>query len=77
MIEDAMISVQLKAEKGLINFIVQNKFAPASIETKDKTSGIGLTNVKRRLNLLYGNKHKLVISQKDCWFIVLLQLNLS
>ena len=29
MIEDAMISVQLKAEKGLINFRVQNKFSPA------------------------------------------------
>jgi len=77
MIEDAMISVQLKAGKGLINFTVQNKFAPASIEIKDKTSGIGLTNVKRRLNLLYGNKHKLVISQKDSWFTVSLQLNLS
>jgi LytS/YehU family sensor histidine kinase len=77
MIEDAMISVQLKAEKGLIKFTVQNKFAPASIEIKDKTSGIGLTNVKRRLNLLYGNKHKLVISQKDSWFNISLQLNLS
>ena len=77
MIEDAMISVQLTAEKGQINFTVQNKFSPASIEVKDKTSGIGLTNVKRRLNLLYGNKHKLAISQRDCWFIVSLQLNLS
>ena len=77
MIEDAMISVQLKAEKGLIKFTVQNKYAPASIEIKDKTSGIGLTNVKRRLNLLYGNKHKLAISQKDSWFNASLQLNLS
>ena len=77
MIEDAMISVQLKAENGRINFTVQNKFAPASIEIKDKTSGIGLTNVKRRLNLLYGNKHKLAISQKDSWFNASLQLNLS
>jgi len=77
MIEDAMICVQLKVEKGLINFTVQNKFSPASIEIKDKISGIGLTNVKRRLNLLYGNKHKLVISQKDSWFNVSLQLNLS
>ena len=77
MIEDAMISVQLKAEKGLINFAVQNKFDPASIEIKDKTSGIGLTNVKRRLNLLYGNKQKLLITQKDNWFTVSLQLNLN
>jgi len=77
MIEDAIISVQLKAEKGLISFTVQNKFNPSSIEIKDKTSGIGLINVKRRLNLLYGNKHKLVITQKDSWFTVSLQLNLN
>jgi sensor histidine kinase YesM len=77
MIEDALISVQLKAEKGLINFTVQNKFNSSSFEIKDKTSGIGLTNVKRRLNLLYGNKQKLSISQKDHWFTVSLQINLN
>jgi len=77
IIEDAMICVQLKAEKGIINFMVQNKFNPASTETKDKTSGIGLPNVKRRLNLLYGTRHKLLITQKDNWFTVSLQLNLN
>lgn len=77
MIENAIIDVQLKAENGVLNFNVQNKFDPASTEIRDKTSGIGLTNVKRRLNLLYGNKHKLSISQKDNWFTVSLQLNLK
>lgn len=77
MIEDAVITVQLKAEKGIINFVVHNKYDPASIEIKDKTSGIGLTNVKRRLNLLYGNKQKLVVSKKDNWFNISLQLNLN
>ena len=77
MIEGAVITVQLKAEKGIINFIVHNKYDPASIEIKDKTSGIGLTNVKRRLNLLYGNKQKLVVSKKDNWFNISLQLNLN
>ena len=77
LIDDALISVQLKAENGIINFNVQNKFNPASIEIKDKTSGIGLTNVKRRLNLLYGNKQKLSVAQKDNWFTVSLQLNLN
>jgi len=48
-----------------------------SVEIKDKTSGIGLANVKRRLNLLYGNKHNLLITRKDNWFNVSLQLNLN
>ncbi|HKC37106.1 MAG TPA: histidine kinase [Chitinophagaceae bacterium] len=77
MIEDAFISVQLMAEKGVINFTVQNKFNATSMEIKDKTSGIGLTNVKRRLNLLYGKKQKLLITQKDNWFTISLQLNLN
>lgn len=77
MIENAFIDVLLNAENGILNFSVQNKFDPSSSEIRDKTSGIGLTNVKRRLNLLYGNKHKLSISQKDNWFTVSLQLNLK
>ena len=77
IIEDAQIIVELKAEKGILHFNVQNKYDPSSIEVKDKTSGIGLTNVKRRLNLLYGDKQNLLISRKDNWFTISLQLNLK
>jgi two-component system, LytTR family, sensor kinase len=76
MIEDAHITVDLKAEKGMLNFYVQNKYDPAAIEIKDKTSGIGLANVKRRLNLLYADKQNLQISEKDNLFTISLQLNL-
>ncbi|MEI9911926.1 MAG: histidine kinase [Bacteroidota bacterium] len=75
LIEGAIIKVQLSVENNKLNFTVQNKYDPLSTETKDKTSGIGLANVKRRLNLLYGNKHNLLITQKDNWFTVSLQLN--
>jgi LytS/YehU family sensor histidine kinase len=77
MIEEAQITIQLKAENDKLYFTVQNKYDPSSIEIKDKTSGIGLTNVKRRLNLLYGNKQDLLITQKDNWFAISLQLNLN
>jgi two-component system, LytTR family, sensor kinase len=77
MIEDAQIAIQLKTEKDKLFFTVKNKYDPSSIEIKDKTSGIGLANVKRRLNLLYGNKQHLLITQKDNWFTASLQLNLN
>ena len=77
LIEGAMIKIQLKVENNKLDFIVQNKYDPSSTEVKDKTSGIGLTNVKRRLNLLYGNKQCLLITQTDNWFNVSLQLNLN
>lgn len=76
MIEDAQIEIDLKAEKNVLHFSVRNKFNVESQEIKDKTSGIGLTNVTRRLNLLYGENHSLLITKKDHWFTVSLQLNL-
>jgi two-component system, LytTR family, sensor kinase len=77
MIEDAQIDITLKAENNLLSFTVRNKFNPETNEIKDASSGIGLTNVKRRLNLLYGNKHTLLITEKEPWFIVSLQIFLS
>jgi LytS/YehU family sensor histidine kinase len=77
MIEDAQITIQLKTEKDKLIFNVQNKYDPSSIEIKDKTSGIGLTNVKRRLNLLYGDKQSLLVTQKDNLFSISLQINLN
>jgi LytS/YehU family sensor histidine kinase len=39
--------------------------------------GIGLSNVKRRLELMYPQKHILEIEKKDGWFIVDLKLELN
>lgn len=75
LVEGAVIKIQLKVENNKLDFNVQNKYDPSSAEVKDKTSGIGLANVKRRLNLLYGRKHSLLIAQKDNLFTVSLQLN--
>ena len=77
LIENAQITIQLRTEKDKLFFNVQNKYDPSSIEIKDKTSGIGLTNVKRRLNLLYGEKQRLLVTQKDNLFSISLQLNLN
>ena len=74
--EDARIEIELRVKNSLLNFTVRNRFNFESEEVKDKTSGIGLTNVKRRLNLLYGNKQTLLISNNDGWFTTSLQLNL-
>lgn len=76
LIENPRIDVELKAEDGTLYFIVKNKYSNQYVEVKDKTSGIGLTNVKRRLNLLYGNNHTLEIAKQNDWFITSLQLKL-
>jgi two-component system LytT family sensor kinase len=77
MIDDARIDIDLEAEKNVLQFTVANKYNPASAEVKDKTSGIGLANVKRRLNLLYGKNHTLLISTNNNRFVVSLKINLG
>ncbi len=76
IILDAQIFIELHVINNVLYFEVKNKYAPASIEIKDKTAGIGLTNVKRRLSLLYGDKQKLQIEKKEDWFTIILELNL-
>lgn len=74
--EHAQIDIELNVKNNILHLVVRNKYNDAVEEYKDKTSGIGLANVERRLQLLYKNEHTLHINKKDNWFTVSLQLNL-
>jgi two-component system, LytTR family, sensor kinase len=76
LIQNAEIDIELKAKNHILTFTVRNKYNQSADELKDKTSGIGLPNVERRLNLLYKNNHSLLINKKEGWFMVSLQINL-
>jgi sensor histidine kinase YesM len=75
-IDEPVIDIYLKISEGLIDFRVKNKFDHTSEEIKDRTSGIGLQNVIRRLNLLYDQKHILSINNNNGWYDVSLQIKL-
>ncbi len=77
LIKDPMINIDLHCNKNKLFFNVQNKYNDLNNGAKDKTSGIGLVNVRRRLSLLYPGKHSLVINQSDGIFYVLLQIDLE
>jgi two-component system, LytTR family, sensor kinase len=74
--QGAHIDIELSVKNGLLQLRVRNKYNALSEEVKDKASGIGLANVTRRLNLLYGNQHTLLIHKNGDWFTVSLQINL-
>ncbi|MBK6480165.1 MAG: histidine kinase [Saprospiraceae bacterium] len=69
------IEIDLSVQSGLLQFLVKNRF---NIEFKpsDDSSGIGLENVKKRLLLLYPNRHQLKIQNEKDWFIVDLKIEL-
>jgi len=74
---DSEIDIQLMVPEDGVFIRVINKFNKEFTQEKDKNSGIGLTNLKRRLNLLYPEKHELIISEDGIWFIVTLNLQLT
>jgi two-component system LytT family sensor kinase len=76
LIDQPEINIHLETTDKILYFSVLNKYREGSEEIKDKTSGIGLANVRRRLNLLYRDQHTLTISRDHDWFTVLLQINL-
>lgn len=71
------IHIDLYIKDNSLYFSIRNTFLPGSGEVKDKTSGIGLANVKRRLNLLYPDRHHLLITTSGNWFMVTLEINLT
>jgi sensor histidine kinase YesM len=77
MVTDPVIEIHLKADDHELNFIVRNKYNDSADQSKDESSGIGLANVQRRLDLLYKNLYILKTSGKDGWFVVELKLILS
>lgn len=70
-----VIKIYLAILKGEFNFRIENTKEPAEKIT-EKHSGIGLANVKRRLDLLYPGKHVLEIKNGANNFSVQLQLKI-
>jgi sensor histidine kinase YesM len=75
LVEDPFIDIHLQVNKGHLIFRVSNNYNKENL-SKDKNSGIGLVNVKNRLDLLYGNDYSLAIKDSNGIYIVELKLDL-
>ncbi len=69
------VSVAIDEKEHILNLSVLNSIAETT-EMPAKSSGIGLANVKRRLELLYPGRHLFTINKDNNKFIVNLQINL-
>ncbi|MFC2533024.1 MAG: sensor histidine kinase [Capnocytophaga ochracea] len=69
------IYIKCKQKEGWLHFSVRNS-VPLQPNPQQKFSGIGLTNLRRRLELLYGNRFKLSQEALPQEYLVTLALQL-
>jgi len=74
--EQPQIDIELSVNRGQMIFEVRNKFEDEPVTSKDENSGIGLANVRSRLNLLYKDNYTLTINNSDDLFHITLTLKL-
>jgi len=67
------VRIKLKVQNKRLSFEVSNKISHAQ---KDHSSGIGMINIHRRLDLIYPDRHELLISNNGNTYKSTLILNL-
>ncbi|MTB50434.1 sensor histidine kinase [Lewinella sp. W8] len=71
------ITVALRLSGSQLSYTVKNSRVGESEKTVTEKSGIGLVNVRRRLELSYPDRHQLTVRETDDEYAVHLQLELT
>jgi len=75
-ITESFIDIQIAISDGKLLLYVGNKIVPQNV-IADEDSGIGLKNIKRRLELLYPDNYEINIEEEEQAFSVKLKLTLK
>lgn len=75
--EDVFVKIKIEITGSVINFEIENSNEKSETISDGKYNGIGIRNVKKRLELIYPDNHLLKISEYKETFKVLLQLQLN
>ena len=73
---ESEIDIKMRFEEKTLHFTIKNAIHNSGNENRD-SSGVGLDNSKRRLELLYKDKYELTIEQNELSYQVLLNIDLS
>ncbi|WP_420583089.1 sensor histidine kinase [Reichenbachiella sp.] len=71
------IHIDLSIKKGILLLKVENSISNGKNKPESKDGGVGLINLRRRLELLYPDAHKLKIKKDTDFYQVKLQLRLN
>lgn len=71
----ASVTAELMIESGTLSFIITNDRLPTNpLLIKTKHGGIGLVNIKKRLELYYPNQNQLLLKETDDSYIAELKI---
>ncbi|RQO74188.1 sensor histidine kinase [Pedobacter sp. KBW06] len=76
-LENPVIRIEASIKNDQLVFEVENQADQKTGSSKDESSGIGLANVRSRLNLLYKDRHDLKIKTDKGMFHIVLTLLLK
>ena len=72
------VKISLRCMEGEVHLDINNSIHRSTGEDPEKiSSGIGLQNVRQRLNLLYPQKHELIIRENEMEYFVHLSIQLK
>jgi len=66
------IEIDIQVSNNSLEFNIRNSFNP---ETQNEKTGIGLENIKKRLDLNYSNNYQLTYDHKNFWYSVSLVIS--
>jgi hypothetical protein len=77
MIDKAWIRLAIDISGNKMKMTLINAKPPEGLQEYRQESGIGIANVRKRLDLLYKDKHELIITEEEDVFIVRLWIDLE
>ncbi len=76
-LDKGYVDIDIEIQDDKLNLEVENSKSKLKSKKSKNSGGIGLVNVKRRLELVYPDKHELKLNNSEEQFNVSLKLNLS
>ena len=73
---DGYVKITINQKDSNFEFITENSQSTFMNNNKER-SGIGIANVRKRLDLVFGNNYKLLIDNNDKYYKVELKVNVK
>ena len=75
-VSNTFVHIKMETTHKAVNFEIENNKGTSDNPGRNNALGIGLLNIKKRLHLLYPDKHSLTIKDKEHTFKVTLKIKL-